>query len=70
MITTCTYKIVNCLSLSPYDSADLSSPDSFVRGSSAGKSGLLLRSLVLRGGAIRVCANPTLCRSASLVVLL
>jgi hypothetical protein len=31
--------------LSSYDSADLSSPGSVVRGSSAGKSDLLLRSL-------------------------
>jgi hypothetical protein len=59
---------VNCFSLSSYDFADLSSPGSVVRGSSAGKSDLLLRSLAQRCGAVRVCTNPALCRSASLVV--
>jgi hypothetical protein len=60
--------MVNRFSLSSYDSADLSSPGSVVQGSSAGKSDLLLRSLAQRCGAIRVCANLALCRSASLVV--
>jgi hypothetical protein len=68
MITMCTQKIVNHFSLSSYDSADLSSPGSVVRGSSAGKSDLLLRSLAQRCGAVRACTNPALCRSASLVV--
>jgi hypothetical protein len=67
-ITMYAYKIVNRFSLSSYDSADLSSPGSVVRGSSAGKSDLLLRSLAQRRGAVRVCANPALSRSASLVV--
>jgi hypothetical protein len=60
--------MVNRLSLSSYDSADLSLPGSVVRGSSVGKSDLLLRSPAQRCGVVRVCANPTLCRSASLVV--
>jgi hypothetical protein len=60
--------MVNHFSLSSYDPADLSSPGSVVQGSSAGKSDLLLRSLAQRCGAVRVCANPALCRSASLVV--
>jgi hypothetical protein len=59
--------MVNHFSLSSYDSADLSSPGSVVRGSSAGKSDLLLQSLAQRCGVIRVCANLALCRSASLV---
>jgi hypothetical protein len=63
-----TYKIVNRFSLSSYDSADLSSPGSVVRGSNEGKSDLLLWSLAQRCEVVRVCANPALCRSASLVV--
>jgi hypothetical protein len=60
--------MVNRLSLSSDDSANLSSPGSVVRGFSAGKSDLLLRSLAQRCGVVRDCTNPTLCRSASLVV--
>jgi hypothetical protein len=52
MITTCTYKIVNCLSLSSYDLADVSSPGSAAWCSSAGKSDLLLWFLAQRCGAI------------------
>jgi hypothetical protein len=59
---------VNHLSLSSYDSADLSSPGSAVRGSSAGKSDLLLWLLAQCGWAFQACINPALCRSASLVV--
>jgi hypothetical protein len=59
---------VNRFSPSSYDSADLSSPGSVVQGSSAGKSDLLLRSLAQHCGAVRVCTNPTLCRSASLAI--
>jgi hypothetical protein len=59
---------VNRFCLSSYDSADLSSLGYVVRGSSAGKSDLLLRSFAQRCGAIRACTNPALCRSASLVV--
>ena len=59
---------MNRFSLSSHDSPDLSSPGSVVRGSSAGKSDLLLQSLAQCCGAVRVCAHPALCRSASLVV--
>jgi hypothetical protein len=58
---------VNCLSLSSYSSADLSSPGSVVRGSSAGKSDLLLWLLAQRCRAIRARTDLALCRSALLV---
>jgi hypothetical protein len=56
------------MSLSSYDLADLSSPGSVVRGSSAGKSDLLLWSLARRRGAIRACTDPASRRSALLIV--
>jgi hypothetical protein len=58
MITTCTLKIVNCLSLSSYDSADLSSPGSVAWGSSAGKSDLLLQFLAQPCGVVRAYTDP------------
>jgi hypothetical protein len=64
----CTLKIVNCLSLSSYDSTDLSSPGSVAWGFSAGKSDLLLWFLAQRCGAIRACIDPALHRSALLIV--
>jgi hypothetical protein len=51
-----------------YDSANLSSPGSAAWGSGAGKSGLLLWFLAQRCGAIWTRVNPTLYRSALLIV--
>jgi hypothetical protein len=68
MITMCTKKIVNYLSLSSYGSADLSSPGSVAWGLQRGKAGSLLWSLAQRCGAVRACTNPTLRRSALLTV--
>jgi hypothetical protein len=48
MITMCTKKIVNYLSLSSYGSADLSSPGSVAWGLQRGKAGSLLWSLAQR----------------------
>ena len=59
---------MNWLSLSSYNSVDLSSPSSVVRGSSAGKSGLLLWFLAQHCWTIRARTDPASCRSASLVV--
>jgi hypothetical protein len=59
---------MNCLSLSSYDSADLSSPGSVAWGSSVGKSDLLLRFLAQRCEVVRACTDPALRRSALLIV--
>jgi hypothetical protein len=46
------------LSLSSYDSADLSSPGSVAWGSSAGKSDLLLQFLAQPCGVVRAYTDP------------
>jgi hypothetical protein len=56
------------LSLSSYNSADLSSTGSVVQGSSAGKSDLLLWLLAQCCGAVWACTDPALCRFAFLIV--
>jgi hypothetical protein len=59
---------VNCLSLSSYDLADLSSPGSAAWCSSAGKSDLLLWLLAQRSEAIWTCVDPALRWFALLIV--